>query len=233
MRVVPPYLSVVALRASNPPPAPVAAPTYVSTQTTTTDQTTTTWTGLSIGVPHPRRIVIAAGYHGVAAAATAQCNGSDHYYRSQNTAHEFSLFAFFAPVGLTADISVSATGSLRKAFSIYYAYPANPLPVDDGQATANTTTNATIANLALRAGGFLVYAGGQHATLGTFTTTFPGQTVTEDVDAQLETAASYTTGRIVTASVSSDAVTLDMAEATSGTKRLTAATWGPAWGRYL
>jgi hypothetical protein len=215
------------------PPAPVLTPTYVSTQTTTTDETTSTFAGISIGTPHPKRIVVIAGHHGVAAAATGTCNGQAEYFRSQNTAHEFSLLAFFAPVGLTADITVSATGSIRKAFSIYYLYPADHMPIDSGTATATTTNNAQIANLAARARGCLIYAGGQQGTLGAFTTTFTGQTVTEDVDAQYETASSYTTGRISDVSVSSDTVTLDLAETVSGTKRLTAATWGPAWGRYV
>jgi hypothetical protein len=169
----------------------------------------------------------------VAAAATATCNGQGSYFVSQNTAHEFSLFAFFAPDGTTADIAVSATSSIRKAFAIYYLYPADHMPIDFGTATANTTTNAQITNFAVRNGGCLIYAGGQHATLGAFTTTFTGQTVTEDSDAQYESASSYTMGRITTVSVSSDTVTLDLAETVSGTKRLTGASWGPAWGKYL
>ena len=223
----------IILRTRIPPPAPVLTPTYLSTQTTTTDETTTTFSGISIGTPHPKRIVVIAGHHGVAAAATATLNGTAHHFRSQNTAHEFSLFMWMVPLGDTADIAVSATSSIRKAFSIYYLYPANPVPTFSGTATAATTTNATIANFKCDYGGSLIYAGGQHATLGAFTTTFSGQTITEDVDAQYESASSYTTGRISDVSVSSSAVTLDLGETVSGTKRLTAASWGPAWGRYL
>lgn len=210
------------------PKAPSATPIYKGTQTTTTDETTTTWTGVDIGVAHPDRIVILAVYHGVAAACTVTVNGCPAYFRAQNTAHEVSLHAVEVEAGTTATITVSATSSLRKACAVYVAYPHRHTPLDSGTATAATTTNANVANLTLHAEGFAIYVGAQHATLGTFTTTWNANgTVTEDVDAQLESAASYTMGRVMSVTQSSETGDVDLAESASGTKRLAAATWGP------
>lgn len=209
------------------PAVPSRTPIYKSTVTTTTDETTSTFTGIDIGTPHPKRLVILACYHGVAAAATATVNGIPHQTRSQNTAHEFSILAVAVPNGTLGDIAVSATGSLRKAVSVYIAYPQNHLPRFTGAVSAATTTDANAANCPVSASGFLIYAGGQHATLGTFITTWTGaDAVVENVDAQLESAASYTMGHIVI-TTSSDLDDLNMAESASGTKRLSVGTWGP------
>ncbi len=213
---------------ANIPPVPSVTPIYKTTVSTTTDETTSTFNSVDIGTPHPKRIIILACYHGVAAAATATVNGIDHYHRTQNTAHEFSMFAHYVPNGTTATITVSATSSIRKAVSVYVAYPENPMPLDSGTATANTGTNANVADMKTQASGFLIYSGGQHATLGTFTTTWNGtEAVTEDIDAQLESAASYTMGRITTITTSADLNDVNMAQSTSGTKRLVVTTWGP------
>jgi hypothetical protein len=210
------------------PKAPLLTPSYQGTQTTTTDETTTTFSGIDIGLPHPDRLVILAVYHGVAASCTATVNGIPSFFRAQNTAHEVSLHAVRVPNGTTGAIAISATGSLRKACAIYIAYPARHAPWDSGTATATTTTDANVANQKLLAGGFAIYVGAQHAVLGTFTTTWnENGTVTEDVDAQLEAAASYTMGRIATVTISSDNGDVNLAESTSGTKRLAVATWGP------
>jgi hypothetical protein len=210
----------------------VLTPTFIGTQTQTVDETTTTWTGIGLGstaTPHPKRIVVVAGHHGVAAAATATLNGDPYFMRVQNTTYEFSMFAFFCPFGDAIDLSVSATGSIRKAFAIYVLYPHHPVPLITGSASAGTTTNATIANFIVHTRGCVIYAGGQHATLGAFTTTLSGQTVTEDVDTQYESASSYTMGRITSVSPSSNTNALTLAETVSGTKRLVGASWGPAW----
>jgi hypothetical protein len=210
------------------PPVPSRTCVYKSTQTTTTDENTTTWTGIDIGTPHPKRVVILAVYHGVAASCTATVNSIPSYFRAQNTAHEVSIHCVQVPNGTTADIAVTAVSSLRKACSIYVFYPENHLPIDSGTATANTTTNANVADQKLVNGGCLVYVGAQHATLGTFTTTWNGtDTLSEDVDAQLEAAASYTMGKIAQAIISSDVNDVDLAESASGTKRLAVVTLGP------
>lgn len=210
------------------PKVPSTTPIYKGTSTTTTDETTTTFSGLDIGTEHKKRIIIAACYHGVAASCTATLNGIPSYFRAQNTAHEFSIHAFQVPAGTTGALALSATGSLRKAASLYVAYPQIHAPLDSGTASAGTTTDANVADQKVQAGGFLIYAGGQHATLGTFTTTWNGtDAMTEDVDAQLEGVASYTMGRITQITVSTDLSDVNLAESTSGTKRLVVATFGP------
>jgi len=210
------------------PPVPSIVPILKTNVSTTTDETTSTFTGIDISVPHPKRIVIVSCHHGVAAAATATCNGIDAYHRTQNTAHEFSMFAFQVPNGTLATITISATGSVRKWIAVYIAYPKNHTPLDSGTGTANTTTNATVANVKVQSGGFLLACGGQNATLGAFSTTWGGpDAVIEDGDAQYESASSFTYTRIGSISVSSDANTVTLAETVSGTKRLVVTTWGP------
>lgn len=214
------------------PPVPSATPVYKTTLTTTTNENTTTWTGQDIGTPHRRRVVILAGYHGVAAAATGTVNGNAFAYRAQNTTHEWAIMVFEAPVGTTADITVTATSSIRKAISVYVAYPRTWMPRQVGNVSAATTTDATVSGFASIHGGFVIYAGGQHATLGTFTTTWTGtasgDVLTEDVDAQLEAAASYTAGWVDIRS-SSASRSLTLAESTSGTKRLVLASFEPSF----
>ncbi len=211
------------------PRVPSVFPIYKTTLTDTANANSSTFNAVDIGVPHPKRLIVLAVFHGVAAACTATINNTN-MHRIQNTAHEFAIFHLQVPVGTTADIVVTATSSIRKAVSVYVAYPNNPIPLDSATATANTTTNANAADQKVQANGFLIYSGGQLATLGTFTTTWNGtDAVVEDVDAQLEAASSYTAGHINITN-STDVSDLDMAESTSGTKRLVVGTWGPPPG---
>jgi hypothetical protein len=212
---------------SRVPAAPFAGCQYKTTLTTTTDETNTTWTDVDIGTPHPHRIVILGIFMGVnvGSAPSGTVNGIGRALgRAQN---EWAFNVHLVPNDTLATIIVSVATSLRKAVSVWIGYPENPIPLDSGLATANTTTNANIADLKVQAGGFLIYAGGQLSTLGTFTTTWGGaETVIEDVDAQLESASSYTAGHF-NVTESTDVNDLNLAESTSGTKRLVAATWGP------
>lgn len=206
----------------------------MSTGTQTTDETTTSF-GITFPAgspPHPHRLLVLACYHGVAAAATATIQGfgggtgGTVCHVIQNTAHEFSIFFIGVPTQDGVRFSLSATSSLRKAVTPFLIYPQNPIPLASGTDSANAATDAVVSNLQVQAGGYVIYNGGQHATLGTFTTTWGGtDSVVESVDAQIE-AGSYTAGYIqITNSTSTNGVT--MAESASGTKRLVAASWGP------
>ena len=212
------------------PVVPSTTLTYKSTQTTTTNEDTTTFTGVDIGTPHPKRIVIIAGMCGVNAAVSATCNGIPHYHLTQQAARQFAVLAFQVPNSTTASLAITSVSSARKAFSVYVAYPADHTVLDFGTDNRAGTTDATVTNLKAMNGGFIVYAGGQTATLGTFTTTWGGtDAVTEDVDAQLEAVSSYTTGRI-NITVSSDTLTVTLAESVSGSKDLACCSWGKAYG---
>lgn len=222
--MLPPHL-VVAV--GTMPPVPSRTLAYNGASTTTTDETTTTFSSVNIGTPHPKRVVILAVYHGVGAACTTTVNGINAYHRTQNTAHEFSMHLHQVPHGTTASITISATGSVRKALMTYVFYPQDHAPLDSGTATANTTTNANVADQKNQFNGCVIYVGGQNATLGTFTTTWNAAgTLAENVDAQLESVASYTSGN-VTAPSSSDTGDVDMGESVSGTKRLVVTTLRP------
>lgn len=212
---------------SNLPPVPFRTVQYMGTQSTTTDETTTTFSSIDISVPHPKRVVAVAFYGGVAGGVTATLNGIEAYARIQNTSHEFGIFLFQVVTDTSASLVLNRASSLRKVVGVYVFYPEIHTPLDSSTATATTTTDANCADVKVQAGGCLIYIGGQHATLGTFTTTWNGtDAVTENVDAQLEAAASYTFGHI-NITVSSDASDLNMAESVSGTKRLVAVSLGP------
>ena len=211
------------------PRAPFTGVQYLGDASTTTNETTSTWSGAVIGDPHPDRIIILAIYQGVNGDVTdAQVNNQPFYFK--NRLNEFAITAHRVPHETTATISVSATSSLRKAIGGYVAYPLNPIPLGFGSASATTTNDAVISNIKAQVNGGLVYSGGQNATLGTFTTVWSGaDAVVEDIDLQLEATASYTFGHI-NFTGSTDQSSLTLQESTSGTKRLCAATWGPARG---
>lgn len=210
------------------PPSPANA--YIGVGgTTTTDEGESTFTGVAIGTPHPRRIVVLAVYHGVAAACSVTLNGIPSFFSVQNVAHEFSIHAFQEQMKTTGTVVITATGSIRKAFGVYAIYPRIHAPLGSGTASASTTNDAIIAGGVVPyvgGGGLAVYCGGQHATVGAFGTTWAGNgTVTEDADAQLEAAASYSWGNVQATRSAASALTL--AETVSGTKRVVCASWGP------
>lgn len=211
------------------PKVPSTIPIYKTSVTTTTDETTSTFAGIDIGVAHPKRIVIACVYHGVVGGPTATCNGIPGY-RISNAGHEGAVFVFLVPTGTTATITVTMTGSLRKAVSVYIAYPYDPLPLDSGTSSATTTTAAAVNSFKVQKNGFFIYNGVVDAGLVTFSTTWGGgDTPTENVDAQLEAVGSYTAGLCLN-TVSSDASNFTMSASVSSTKRLVAASWRPAYG---
>lgn len=217
------------------PKVPSLVPIYKVTLTTTTDETTTTFTGVDIGLPHPKRVVVLCILGGVSNSnATSRVNGYDQYFTTGGgTSLTSNITAHIVPNDTTATIEVTRTTSARKAVSVYVFYPENPIPLDSSAAPANTTVDANLVKLKVQAGGCLIYAGSQLATLGTFTTTWDGTDgVVEDVDAQLEATSSYTAGHI-NVTVSTDNSNLNLAESVSGTKCLAAVTFGPPYsGAY-
>lgn len=206
----------------NYPPVPSLIPVYKTVQTTTSNEGTTSFT-FDLGTPHPDRHILVTAYHGVAAACTCTLDGQASINRTQNVAHEFSIHVFAVPdCRRSGVVAVTATGSLRKAAAVFVAYPRRIDLVKANTASANTTTNASASLSQFCAGWYAVYVGGQHATLGAFTVTRTGCIVTESVDAQLESAASYTMGYFVhdPAVGSSGNAAVVLAETVSGTKRL-------------
>lgn len=133
------------------------------------------------------------------------------------------------PVGSTATIGHTAVASVRKAISVYVLYPEWSRALQTIGTTATTTTDAAVTIASASCNGCIIYAGGQDATLGTFTTTWGGtDAVIEDIDAQLEGTASYTSGHVnLTESSFTNALTL--AESTSGTKALVAISLRPPY----
>jgi hypothetical protein len=212
------------------PPVPSLTPIYKSTQTTTTNEDTTTFSGVDIGVPHPKRVVVVTGSMGVSVSigddavtvngcATVQCDRAQSCF----------MATVPVPTGTTANIVCTFVGSARKAAAVYVLYPWWPKPIEVNGVNANLAVDANIANVTAVNKGCLIYGGTQLATLGAFTTTWGGgDAVTENVDAQLEAATSYTSGNI-NFTVSSNTNAINMAETVSGTKHLLYASFLPPY----
>lgn len=199
---------------------------FKTTLTQTVDETTTTWNSVDIGAEHPNRIIILAMFLGVSVNATSQVHGVGNNTRSRSA--EAQVNTHKVPTGTSVTITVSAVGSLRKAVGVYVAYPKD-ITRNPGSGSGNTNTPATNTPIIAIKNGFLVYAGSQVITLGTFTTTSNGtDAVTEDVDAQIESASSYTFGHINFTESHSNR-TLTLTQSTSGTKQLASITMGEAF----
>lgn len=205
-------------------PIPSATPIPKTTLTTTTNESATTWLSVDIGEAHAQRVVILAVYMGNAAVMTGTVQGIAYTSLVNNTSRFVGLMSFAVPTGTTADIVVDVASSLRKAVTVYVAYPTSATIVSSDDDSAAGTTDVVASALTANAGGFVIYAGAQNAFLGTFSPTWSGvDAVVEDVDAQLEAVASYTMGHVnLTESISGN---LTLAESTSGTKHIVAGTW--------
>jgi hypothetical protein len=196
--------------------------------TTTTNEDSTTFTDVSIGAEHPKRVVAVMVYHGVAALCTVTINGKPCAFVRQD---EVSAHWVDIPNGTTASVTITAASSLRKAFRVFVCYPASHMPLGKSTVTAGGTTDAVISNFPVHALGCTAY-GGSQSVLGTYTTTWSeADAVNESIDAQLEASISYTFGYI-NHTVSSSQNTLTMAETTSGNKRLARVTFGSPGGLH-
>lgn len=204
------------------PKAPFNGCQFKTTLTQTVDETTTTWNSVDIGVEHPNRVVILAILMGVGVDGTSTVNGAGNNGRARSGTCEITTHK--VPTGTSVTVTVTATGSVRKAVGVYVAYPKDTVTRNSGSGTANTTTAATNTPIVAIKNGFLIYIGVQAATLGTFTTTSNGtDAVTEDVDAQIEATSSYTFGHINFTESHSNR-TLTLTQSTSGTKNLASIT---------
>lgn len=202
---------------------PFSGVQYMETLTTTVNESETTWAAVDIGEAHADRVVILAIYGGGTSAQTGTVGGVSPTSAVQNTKF-VGIMSFAVPTGATADIVVNAASAPRKAVAVYVAYPTSATMVSSDDDSAAGTTDVVAASLTANAGGFLIYAGAQNAFLGTFSTTWGGaDAVSEDVDAQIEAVASYTMGHINF--TESTTASLTMAESTSGTKHIYAATF--------
>jgi hypothetical protein len=133
------------------PAAPFSGCQYQTTVTTTADENSSTFTGVNIGTPHPKRLIILGIFQGVAADVTvASVNGIDFCFK--NRFNEWCIAACLVPNGTLGDIVVTAASSVRKAVSVWVGYPSNPIPLDFGSATANTTSDANVADQKVQAG---------------------------------------------------------------------------------
>lgn len=210
------------------PIVPFVGCQYKTTLTDTANATLSTWDSVDIGVEHPNRMIIVASFSGVSALPVVLVAGIEKV-QIQRTA-SVAITVHRVPTGTTCSISISSASSLRKAASVYVAYPYS-IWRDSGGTTALTTSNAVVSDIKSVPNGFMIYCGAQLSVLGTFTTTWNGtDIVVEDVDAQLESASSYTMGHINFTEASSDLHDMTLATSTSGQKDFVVLTMLPPYG---
>src|SRR4051812_42067161 len=105
------------------PKPPFVGCQYKTTLTDTANATLSTWSSVDIGVEHPNRVIIIAAFVGVSAVATSVVHGVDYSQRARLA--EDQITSHLVPTGKSVTITVSAAGSIRKAVSVYVAYPAS------------------------------------------------------------------------------------------------------------
>lgn len=186
------------------------------------------FSGKDIGTAHAKRIVVVGLFcnvnvtdvtiGGVTATRADAASGSQSY----------RIYSAAVPSGTTADIVVTVGGnSGRCAIMWGIAYPNSSTKLGGGTGTATGTSNVvhSISNTVQETGGFIVAIGGRHDTLGTATWTWGGaDAITEDVDTQIESTASYSFAHInLTEDVTNN---LTFAFSVSATKLMAWASWG-------
>lgn len=205
---------------------------YKTALTDTTNKTsgqTYSWAGQDIGTAHTNRIVI-AGVFSPAGGLTFDLTIGGVTATPPISGTVFNICSAAVPTGTTADFVVTCNDAYSR-FVIMYGiyYPSSATPLGSGQASANGTTDATASVTAAKqaTNGLLIAAGGQEATVGSFTWSWSGaDSLTEHVDTTIESASSYSMVSLQFTTVGTQ--TLTMAESVSGTKKFAYATWGAA-----
>lgn len=212
-------------------PVPSATFIYKGNAEDTANKTsgqTYTFSGKDIGTAHAKRIVVVGLFcnvnvtdvtiGGVTATRADAASGSQLY----------RIYSAAVPSGTTADIVITVGGnSGRCAIMWGIGYPNSATKLGGGTGTATGTSNVvhSISNTVQEIGGFIVAIGGRHDTLGTATWTWGGaDAITEDVDTQIESTASYSFAHInLTEDVTNN---LTFAFSVSATKTMAWASWG-------
>lgn len=166
-----------------------------------TTDTSTTPSPVDIGAAHPDRVVILAIYSNPTSTGTlvARVNGYEAYI-SERVLSFFITCHKVPTTDTKAIISVTLTGSTRKAVGVYAAYPANLLPIDrnNAQDGSNTTSPTVTPTVSCIAGGCSVTCGGAGTNGVTFTLSNSGtDNTTTDRNASLAGAITYCWGSLL------------------------------------
>jgi len=201
---------------------------YKTTLTDTTNKAsgeTYTFAGADIGTAHAKRVVI-LGVVSSNSGTTVTVGGVSATL--VDSAGSMRLFRASVPSGATADIVVNPAatiGRMAVSYGVFYPSSATPLGADGGTASGTGNVAHSINASVQEIGGIIVAYGGHQASLGTFTWTWGGaDAITEHVDAQIESASSYSMASV---NLTEDATnTLTMAYTASATKAMVYGTWG-------
>jgi len=210
------------------------APFFSSLNSSTVDVAagnSRTFSSVNIGTPDSKRLVVVHGGLGGTVGA-AQIGVTVNGVTADlilSAAGAQGIFTALVPTGTLVDIVLtnnSGAVSARQMAGVFVCYPDDPVAIEELAGSAGTTTNAVISDIAVVAGGFVVWGYEQYNTAGTVSVTWTGaEAVNESYDTTLETST-WAGGYVLPLT---DNTTADMtaAESTSGFKELLVCSWGP------
>ena len=198
---------------------------YKTTLTSTTNVAiagTYTFSTVDIGTAATNRVVVVGHMCASGTNNTMTIGGVAATRVTKNGAA--SIYAAIVPTGTTGDIivTVADASAARIALIVWVGYTRDAVTgLDSGSDSASGTTDAVASDIAIKPGGFVCAIGAQFNTPGSsFTGTWSGvDSVTENVDAELESASCYA-GFLIATTVDSTTGDFTLAEGVSGTKQL-------------
>jgi hypothetical protein len=213
------------------PGVPSSTVTYKTTLTDTANKTvgnTYTFSAVDIGTAHEKRLVH-VGFYPYSSVHTMTIGGVAAVLVENE--ENFSLFQASVPTGTTADIIVTAGGSMsRCVLVVWIGYPDNATRrFADSDEQDDVTPIAILVNgNGVVSGGYVLAFGGYPSGLATHTGTWTGvDTPAENVDAQIESATSYAGYSIATTETSASLI-FTLTGSISGDKKLVVAAYGAA-----
>lgn len=190
-----------------------------------------TFAGVNLGISDAKRLIVVGVHTGSFDhdLVTVAGNNASAVGTAANTVAGFwRLWSYQLGAGVTSgDITVRSAGTsiTRCGIGVWALYPTSATPRDSGNDNASSTTDAVVPDLDVASGGTVIWFGGQQSVVDGVTVTWNGtDSVTQDFQNTLEAAARIAGGRIAITETNSTR-DLTLAETTSGTKVLVAASW--------
>lgn len=210
------------------------APFFSSLNSSTVDVAagnSRTFSSVNIGTPDSKRLVVVhAGIGGtISPNQIGMTVNGVTAEKILGGASAQGIFTALVPTGTLVDIVLtnnSGVVSTRQMAGVFVCYPDDPVAIEALAAGVSGSTDAVISDIAVVAGGFVVWCYEQYNTAGTVSVTWTGaEAVNESYDTTLETST-WAGGYVLPLT---DNTTADMtaAESTSGFKELLVCSWGP------
>lgn len=195
-----------------------------------------TVTGLSIGTPDAKRVVI-IGIESSVQLSSVTLGGVAMTAGPINGGPTSSCIQFWylATSGGVLDTATTATlvaanasGTTASRFevSIYVCYPASAVPVDSDNVSATSGTPAVINDLAVATGGFVATLSECNSSSPSTVTWTGTDPVVEDYDLATESGSPFVAGNHIAINQTSSTLDLTLTADIAGTKKLVAISFG-------